>query len=96
MKKLISLLAVLFTVFAGIVIATEADLTQKQVRDPRQLAVILDTRTIVQTDAAVSNTVTTGYLPARVGQVLVGKVSAVAAVWVSTSVSTSGWTKVSN
>ena len=96
MKKLISLLAVLFTVFAGIVIATEADLTQRQVRDPRQLAVILDDRTIVQTDAAATNTVTTAYLPARVGQVLVGKVSTTGAVWIATSVSTNGWTKVSN
>jgi len=95
MKKL-SLLFIALFIVAGYVMATEADLTQKQVRDPRKLAVILDDRTIVQTDAAATNTVTTAYLPARVGQVLVGKVSTTGAVWIATSVSTNGWTKVSN
>ena len=90
-----SIIALLVFVATAVVWATEADLTQKQVRDPRQLSVILDTRTIVQTDTA-DDTSITSYTPARVGQILIGNIATNAAVWVSTSVSTSGWTKVSN
>ena len=93
-KSFYSLFALL-VVAAGFAMATEADLTQRKVRDPKQLAVILDTRTIVQTDAT-TNTTITAYTPSRVGQILVGKISSAAAVWISTGTTTSSWTKVSN
>ena len=89
--------AIAFLVVGAIVVmATEADLTQRQVRDPKQLAVILDVRTIVQTDAAATNTTITAYTPSRVGQLLVGKVLTTNAVWVAASLTTNGWIKVSN
>ena len=95
MKQFLLCSLLLLVVGATIAVATEADLTQRQVRDPRQLAVVLDTRTIVQTDSTTNTTITL-YTPARVGQVLVGKISSTAAVWVSTGTTTSSWTKVSN
>ena len=81
---------------AAVALATEAPLTQAEVRQPRKLAPILDTRTVVQTDAAATNTTTTAYTPARVGQLLTGKVSTTGAVWVATGLTSNDWTKVSN
>ena len=95
MKKC-SLIIGLLMVASAIVWATEADLTQRQVRDPKQLSVILDVRTIVQTDAAATNTTITAYTPSRVGQLLTGKVSTTGAVWVATGLTTNDWIKVSN
>ena len=95
MKKF-SLVAGLLLVASAIVWATESDLTQREVRDPRQLSVILDTRTIVQTDAAATNTTITSYTPSRVGQLLTGKVSETGAVWVAVGLTTNDWIKVSN
>jgi len=74
--------------------ATEADLTQKQVRDPRALATILDTRTIVQTDTNAT-TVTTAYTPSRAGQLLIGSAgSGTNAVWVAKGTTTNDWVQV--
>ena len=96
MKRLILLLVVALVGFAAIAIATEADLTQRQVRDPRQLAVILDDRTIVQTDAAATNTATTSYTPSRIGQLLSGKLLTTNKVWVSTGLTTNDWALITN
>lgn len=95
MKQFFLCSALLLLVSATIAVATEADLTQRQVRDPKKLAVILDTRTIVQTDTDATTT-TTAYTPARAGQILVGNISSNAAVWVSSGTTTSSWVKVSN
>jgi hypothetical protein len=95
MKQFLLCSMLLLAVGATIAVATEADLTQRQVRDPKQLSVILDDRTIVQTDTNATTTITL-YTPARVGQVLVGNISSNAAVWVSSGVTTSSWVKVSN
>ena len=96
MKKIIIILAVMFVGIASFVIATEADLTQKQVRNPKALAVILDTRTIVQTDSAATNTAPTSYTPSRIGQILTGKLLTTNAVWISSGLTTNDWTKISN
>lgn len=57
-----------------------------EVGDNKAVTVVVDT--------ALTNTVTTSYLPAYVGQMLVGKTSTTGAVWVATSVSTNGWTSL--
>ena len=95
MKKC-SLIIGLLMVASAIVWATEADLTQRQVRDPKQLSVILDVRTIVQPDSAATNTTITSYTPSRVGQLLTGKVSETGAVWVAVGLTSNDWIKVSN
>jgi hypothetical protein len=95
MKQFFIYSAFLIVAGAMVAMATDADLTQRQVRDPKKLAVILDTRTVVQTDTNATTTITL-YTPARVGQILVGNVSSNAAVWVSSGTATSSWVKVSN
>ena len=96
MKALILLLAVAFIGLSGVVIATEDPLTDREVRDPKKLKVILDTRTVVQTDAAATNTVTTSYTPARVGQLLSGKLLTTNKVWVATGLTTNDWALITN
>lgn len=83
-----------FALVVAVSFATDADLTQKQVRDPRELATILDTRTVVQTDANATTTAT-AYTPSRAGQLLIGGAGVgTNAVWVSKGTTTNDWVQV--
>jgi len=94
MKKIMLYSASLLLVGAMIAMATDADLTQRQVRDPKKLAKILDARTVVQTDTNVTTTVT-GYTPSKAGQILIGGAgTGTNAVWISKGTTTNDWVQV--
>lgn len=48
-----------------------------------------------QIDTNATTTVT-GYVPGRVGEVLIGKTGGTTTVWIASGQTTNGWTKVSN
>lgn len=47
-----------------------------------------------QVDTALTNTVSTAYIPRRAGDILVGKVSTTNAVWVSVGTTTNDWVQI--
>jgi len=95
MNKLLISIPAIAVLTMVVMAASDTSLTERKLRDPKQLRPWLVANATPQTDAN-STTTNTVYTPGAVGQMLIGSTGSTSTVWIAKGVTTNDWVKVSN